>query len=84
MLHPGAFHGTQYNNAMTVRARADNHLSILDNIDVVLDLIDAQRTLLEFELSYERALADRTTMLAQLETIVGQELQHNQNEGSAP
>jgi len=49
-----------------------------------LDLIDAQRTLLEFELSYERALADRTTMLAQLETIVGQELQHNQNEGSAP
>lgn len=39
-----------------------------------LDLIDAQRTLLEFELAYERALADHSTKRAQLEQIVGTEL----------
>jgi len=48
------------------------------------DLIDAQRTLLEFELAYERARADRTTRLAQLETIVGQPLIGNDLEGSTP
>jgi outer membrane protein TolC len=48
-----------------------------------LDLIDAQRTLLEFELSYERALADQSTRLAQLETLVGVELTTAPQEGSA-
>ena len=38
------------------------------------DLIDAQRILLEFALSYERALADRSQSLAKLEMIVGQEI----------
>ncbi len=36
-----------------------------------LDLVDAQRTLLEFELAYERALADRATKRAKLEQITG-------------
>ncbi|RLC97784.1 MAG: TolC family protein [Chloroflexi bacterium] len=39
-----------------------------------LDLIDAQRTLLEFELAYERAQADRSTRRAKLEQIVGTDL----------
>jgi len=39
-----------------------------------LDLIDAQRTLLEFRLSYERALADHARALARLEALVGSEL----------
>jgi outer membrane protein TolC len=49
-----------------------------------LDLIDTQRTLLEFELSYERALADQSTRLAQLETLVGVDLTQASQEGSAP
>lgn len=36
-----------------------------------LDLIDAQRTLLDFELAYERAIVDRATRRARLEQIVG-------------
>jgi outer membrane protein TolC len=36
-----------------------------------LDLIDAQRTLLEFQLSYERALADREQRLAKIEMLIG-------------
>ena len=37
------------------------------------DLVDAQRTWLEFELSYQRALADRGKALARLEMLVGRE-----------
>lgn len=39
-----------------------------------LDLVDAERTLLEFQLSYERALADRAQRLARLEELVGREI----------
>jgi outer membrane protein TolC len=38
------------------------------------DLIDAQRILLEFALSYERALANRSQSLAKLEMLVGREI----------
>jgi outer membrane protein TolC len=38
---------------------------------VFSDLIDTQRTLLEFQLNYERALADRQQALARLEALVG-------------
>ena len=38
------------------------------------DLIDAQRVLLEFQLTHERALADRGRRLAELEMLVGREL----------
>jgi outer membrane protein TolC len=36
-----------------------------------LDLVDAERSLLEFELSYERALANRSQRLAELDKLVG-------------
>jgi outer membrane protein TolC len=36
-----------------------------------LDLVDAERSLLEFELSFERALANRAQRLAELEMLVG-------------
>ena len=38
------------------------------------DVLDAERVLLEFELSLERAQADRATELARLEMLVGREL----------
>jgi outer membrane protein TolC len=42
------------------------------NIDF-LNLIDAQRILIEFQLSHERALADRAQRFAELEMLVGRE-----------
>jgi outer membrane protein TolC len=45
-----------------------------DQVDF-FDLIEAQRTLLEFQLAYERALADRAQRLAEIEMLVGQELE---------
>ena len=36
-----------------------------------LQLVDAQRSLLEFQLSYERALADRMQSLAKIESLAG-------------
>ena len=39
-----------------------------------LDLIDAQRTLLEFRLAYERALTNRAQRLAEIEMITGEEV----------
>ena len=39
-----------------------------------LSLIDTQRTLLEFELSYERALVNRETYRAEVEMLIGKEL----------
>ncbi len=39
-----------------------------------LNVIDAQRVLLEFQLSYERALSNQTVRLAQLEMLVGSPL----------
>ncbi len=41
-----------------------------------LDLVDAERSLLEFELSFERALANRAQRLAELEKLVGRSLSH--------
>ncbi|MHC5113077.1 MAG: TolC family protein, partial [Planctomycetota bacterium] len=39
-----------------------------------LDLVDTQRTLLEFQLALERALVDRATSYARLERLVGADL----------
>jgi outer membrane protein TolC len=39
-----------------------------------LDLLDAQRALLEFKLSHERARADRAQRLAEIEMLVGREV----------
>ena len=38
-----------------------------------LDMIDAQRTYLEFELACERAMTDRELALAELESLLGDE-----------
>ncbi len=38
------------------------------------DLIEAERTLLEFQLSYERALVDRAQRLAEIEMLIGREI----------
>ncbi len=39
------------------------------------DLVEAQRTLLEFRLAYERALADRAQRLAEIEMLTGSEIE---------
>jgi outer membrane protein TolC len=39
-----------------------------------LDFIDAERTVLEFELAYERARADRAIRLAELEMLTGEDI----------
>lgn len=39
-----------------------------------LELIDAQRLLLDIQLSYQRAIADREQRLAQIEMIIGEDL----------
>ena len=45
-----------------------------------LDLIDAERMLLEFQLLYERALADNAQRLAQLEMLIGRVLPRQLNQ----
>ncbi len=45
-----------------------------------LDLIDAERLLLEFQLAHERALADREIAVARLEQLVGQPLDATRNQ----
>lgn len=47
-----------------------------------LDVIDAERTLLEFQLSFERALANRAQRLAQLEMLVGKEIPRDESNAS--
>jgi len=45
-----------------------------------LDLVDAQRTYLEFELAYERAKADHEQGLARVEMLVGANISVSGNE----
>ena len=42
-----------------------------------ISLMDAERLLLEFQLAYERALADRAKRLAEIETLVNRDLSGN-------
>jgi outer membrane protein TolC len=49
-----------------------------------LDLIEAQRTLLEFELSHARALADRVVALAGIEMLVGRKIEGGEQERRSP
>jgi outer membrane protein TolC len=48
-----------------------------------LDLIDAQRVLLDFRLSFERALANRAQKLAEIEMLVGREVPWNTGTSSS-
>lgn len=47
-----------------------------------LNLIDAERLLLEFQLAHERALADREQRLAELEMLVGTPIGIDEGEGN--
>ncbi len=44
-----------------------------------LDLVDAERSLLEFELSFERALANHAQRLAEIEMVVGRTIPRGTN-----
>ena len=45
-----------------------------------LDLVDSERSLLEFQLSYEHAFANRAQRLAELEMLVGREIPQSSSE----
>jgi outer membrane protein TolC len=47
-----------------------------------ISMIDAQRLLLEFQLAYERALADRARRVAEIETLVNKDLSGNGRRGT--
>ncbi|MCP4589996.1 MAG: TolC family protein [bacterium] len=50
-----------------------------------LDLVDAERSLLDFKLSYERALANRAQRLAALERLVGRSIpRESTSSGDSP
>lgn len=49
-----------------------------------MDLIDAQRVMLEFALGYERALADCAQSLAKVEMLIGREIPPARNENGPP
>ncbi len=63
----------------TLMPKAEEALSVsqrafaADRADF-FDLIDAQRTLLEFQLSYERALVDHAERLSEIEMLTGREI----------
>lgn len=54
-----------------------NEASFRSGQSTFLEVIDAQRVLLEFELAYERALASKAQKLAELEMLVGANLPHS-------
>ncbi|SMC22327.1 Outer membrane protein TolC [Desulfacinum hydrothermale DSM 13146] len=63
-----------YKNGLIPKAQQALQVSLQDfeaDLAGYLDVIDAQRTLLEFELAYERAEADRAQRLAEVERLVG-------------
>ncbi|MEJ5365400.1 MAG: TolC family protein [Desulfosoma sp.] len=66
-----------YKNGLIPKGRQSLHVS-LENFEAGLgtysDLMDAQRMLLEFELNYERAEADKAQRLAEVERLVGRSL----------
>jgi len=66
-----------YANALLPRARqalAVSQQSLEASKAAFLDVIDAQRSLLEFGLSYERARTDHEQAVAEIEMIIAQEL----------
>jgi outer membrane protein TolC len=47
-----------------------------------ISMIDAERLLLEFQLAYERAMADRARRVAEIETLVNKDLSGNGRRGT--
>ena len=56
-----------------------NEVSFRSDESTFLEVIDAQRIMLEFELACERALSGKAQRLAELEMLVGTELPHAEN-----
>ncbi len=48
--------------------------AFMTGVGTSLDMIDAEKTLLELQLAYYRALTNKAQRLAEIETLVGQEL----------
>lgn len=48
-----------------------------------LDVIDPESTLLEFQTSFERALAHRAQHLARIEKLIGYEVPRDESDASA-
>jgi outer membrane protein TolC len=66
-----------YRNTLVPKARQSlkaSQTAFQAGTATFLEVLDAVRALLEFELSYERALADHVQRLAELEMLVGREL----------
>jgi cobalt-zinc-cadmium efflux system outer membrane protein len=74
-----------YGNSLVPKAEqalaASQRAFAADKADF-FDLIEAQRTLLEFQLAHERALADRAQRLAEIEMLIGKQI--DQQQGTAP
>lgn len=67
-----------YKNGLIPKAQQALQVSLQDfeaGLGGYLDVIDAQRMLLEFELAYERAEADKAQRLAEVERLVGRFLE---------
>ena len=56
-----------------------NEASFRAGESTFLDLIDAQRVMLDFELAYERALSNRAQKLAELEMLIGEQIPRTGN-----
>ncbi len=66
-----------YKNTLIPRAKQALEVTLKafqSGIRSSLDLIDAEKTLLEFDLSYTRALADQAQRFAELEMILGKKI----------
>lgn len=64
----------------TLIPKAEEALAVLlkafeTDTTTYLDLIDALKTLLELQLSYDRAIADQSQVIAELETLLGTEVE---------
>ncbi len=73
----------------TLLPRADQSLEVTSQAFETgqagfLDLIDAQRVLIDFRLSLERALADRAIAVARVESLVGDGLENSQENSQEP
>ncbi len=69
-----------YKNTLTPKAEQSLRVNIQTykaGKGTFLDVIDAARTILDFQLAYERAFADRAQRLAELEMLVGMEFPTN-------
>jgi outer membrane protein TolC len=66
-----------YKNTLIPKARQSLDVSneaFISGKASSLDVIDAERVLLDFQLSYERALVDRAVKIAEIEMLVGTEI----------